>query len=116
MKTTKLVIGIVAIVLSVVILFQSCAASAANAMSGNGEVGGSAGFILALCLMIGGIVGIATRNSMGRGGQITAGSFFVLGAGIGALMTGSYSDLYIWAGISVLFGAMYLVSAILDRQ
>lgn len=43
MKTRKLVSGILSIVLSVFVLFQSALAGVANTMSANGEAGGSAG-------------------------------------------------------------------------
>lgn len=44
MKTARLVIGIISMVLFVLITFQSCAAGVANTLSDNGEVSGSAGF------------------------------------------------------------------------
>ena len=43
MKTWKLVAGILSIILSVVVFFQSVLVGTANTMSANGEVGGSAG-------------------------------------------------------------------------
>ena len=67
MKTTKLVLGIISIVLCVFVLFQSCAAGIGNALSENGESSGSAGAILAICLLVAGIVGIATRNGKAGG-------------------------------------------------
>ena len=46
MKTAKLVIGIVSIVLFVFIAFQSCAAGMSNALEANGEMSGTAGLLL----------------------------------------------------------------------
>lgn len=43
MKTTKLVTGILMIVLSVFITFQSTVAGLSNTLSDNGETGGSGG-------------------------------------------------------------------------
>ena len=68
MKTAKLVLGIISIVLSLFVMFQSCAAGIVNTMEENGEVGGSAGLIVAVMLLTGGIVSIATRNG-GKGGN-----------------------------------------------
>ena len=48
MKTWKLVSGILSIVLSVFVLFQSALAGVANTMSANGEAGGSAGLFVAI--------------------------------------------------------------------
>ena len=59
MKTWKLVSGILSIILFVVVTFQSCAAGISNTLQENGEVGGSAGVLVAIMLLAGGIVSIA---------------------------------------------------------
>ena len=61
MKTAKLVIGIISMVLFVLVAFQSCAAGLGNALADNGEVSGTSGMLLAFCMLIAGIVGVATR-------------------------------------------------------
>jgi hypothetical protein len=109
MKTAKLVIGIISMVLSVFVLFQSCAAGMANTLSSNGQLGGTGGIFVAICLMIAGIIGVATRNSVKNGGALTAAGFCLAGALIGGVMAGDYSDLYIWSFIAWAFGAVYLV-------
>lgn len=63
MKTWKLVAGILSIILSVVVFFQSVLVGTANAMLDNGEVGGSAGVFVSILMLAGGIVSIAVRNS-----------------------------------------------------
>ena len=50
MKTAKLVTGILSIILFVFVTFQSCAAGVGNALSANGEVSGTAGVMVAVCL------------------------------------------------------------------
>lgn len=97
MKTWKLVSGIISIVLFVIVGFQSCAVGIGNTLQDNGEVGGSAGIIVAIMLLVGGIVSIATRNG-GKGGNIALIVLFGLGALCGFTMGGSYSDLSVWAG------------------
>ena len=72
MKTTKLVLGILGLNFSIVIMFQSCAASVVNALDDNGDVGGFAGYLVAFLLIAGSIVMIATRNGTGKGGSIAA--------------------------------------------
>ena len=64
MKTWKLVSGIISIVLFAFVMFQSCAAGISNSLEANGESGGSAGVIVAIMLLAGGIVSIATRNGL----------------------------------------------------
>ena len=70
MKIWKLVSGILCIVLFGLVTFQSCAAGVANAMEENGEIGGSAGVLVAILLLVGGIVSIVTRKSERKGGDI----------------------------------------------
>lgn len=50
MKTAKLVIGIISMVLFVLVAFQSCAAGLGNALADNGEVSGTSGMLLAFCM------------------------------------------------------------------
>ncbi|NBI81655.1 hypothetical protein D3Z48_06075 [Clostridiaceae bacterium] len=116
MKTAKLVTGILSIVLSFFVLFQSCAAGMYNAMSANGEVSGSAGFVVALLMIAGGIVGIATRNSQGKGGSIAATILYGLAFLLGATNAGSYGDLVIWSALCLILAMMYLISAIRTKK
>ena len=115
MKTAKLVIGIVSMVLSVFVLLQSCAAGAANALSANGQVSGTAGLMVAAAFIIAGIVGVATRKATGRGGALTAAGFYLAAALIGVASAGNYTDLYVWSFVAWAFGAVYLVDAFYDR-
>ena len=111
MKTWKLVSGILSIVLFVFVTFQSCAAGVANTLEANGEVGGSAGIIVAIMLLAGGIVSIATRKS-GKGGNIALIVLFGIGALCGYTMAGSYGDLYIWATWCLICAVLAIVSLV----
>ena len=51
MKTWKLVSGILSIVLFIMVAFQSCAVGIGNTLGETGEVGGSAGIIVAIMLL-----------------------------------------------------------------
>lgn len=97
MKTWKLVSGILSIVLSLIVLFQSCAVGLSNTLQKNGELGGSAGFIVTLMLISGGIVSIATRNSKKQGGNIALIVLYGLGALLGYSQMDNYGDLLVWA-------------------
>lgn len=112
MKTTKLVFGVLSICLTVMVLFQSCAAGAANALESNGEVGGTGGFIVAILLLAGGIVMIATRKSEKRGGSITGLVLYLLAAFIGFATAGSYTDLKIWSGFALLVAVINIVALV----
>ena len=96
MKTWKLVSGILSIVLFFMVAFQSCAAGLSNSLSETGEVSGSAGIIVAIMLLAGGIVSIATRKGS-KGGNIALIVLFGIATFFGYTLAGSFSDLKSWA-------------------
>ncbi len=112
MKTWKLVSGILSIILFAFVAFQSCAAGMSNALEENGEISGSAGIIVAILLLTGGIVSIATRKSSGKGGNIALIIIFGLAALLGFAGHGSYSDLVIWAWWCLINAVMAVVAII----
>lgn len=110
MKTTKLVIGIISIVLFILVAFQSCAAGVGNALEGGEEISGGVGILLAFCMLIAGIVGIATRSS--KGGGIVAGVFYLVGGLMGIGNYGSFADLQIWSVLCIIFGVVFIVGSL----
>lgn len=115
MKTWKLVSGILSIVLFLVVTLQSCAAGVSNMLAENGEVGGSAGVLLAIFMLAGGIVSIVTRNAKGKGGNIALIVLFGLAFLVGFFNAGSYSDLKIWS-FWCLINAILAVAAMLKKN
>lgn len=109
MKTAKLVTGILCMVFTLLVLFQSCAAGISNTISENGEVSGSAGLLLAILMLAGGIVEVATRKSSKKGGAIAAMILFVLAAILGFANAGSYADLKIWSAWCLILGILNLL-------
>lgn len=107
MKTAKLVIGIISFVLCLLIMLQSCAAGLGNALADNGEVGGSAGMLVAFLMLAAGVVGVSTRTS--KGGGMTAGGLYVLAGLIGISNYGSYADLKIWSILCFIFAIVFFV-------
>lgn len=107
-KTVRLVIGIISIVLFFLVSLQSCAAGIGNALSASGEVSGSAGFLLAICMLISGIITICLKNKKTNIAFILPTVFYMLGAIIAAANVGSYSDLKIWSIIAALFGVLHI--------
>ena len=83
MKVWKLVSGILSMVLFILVAFQSCAAGVSNALENNGEVSGSAGLIVAVLMLAGGIVSVATRKSEKMGGNLALIILFGLAALLG---------------------------------
>lgn len=109
MKTAKLVIGILSMVLFLVIVLQSCIVGVGNVLVENDEISGSAGVFLAICMLVAGIVGVATRKHFAGG--IVAGSFYL----VGACNYGTYSDLLVWSILSACFGVTFILGTILAK-
>lgn len=114
MKTTKLVLGILTIVLSCIVLFQSCAAGAVNALEDNGESSGTGGAFVAMLMLAGGITMIASRKNTAKGGSIAGIILFGIAALIGFSSAGSvFKDLIVWAVLCVILAAINLLAVIL---
>lgn len=94
MKTWKLVSGIISIVLSVFVVFQSMMAGLANALEESGQSSGSAGLVVSICMLCGGIVSIVSRKNNSKGTNITLIILFGLATFTGFVLAGNYSDLY----------------------
>ncbi len=116
MKIWKLVSGILSMILFVLVAFQSCAAGVANALEANGEVSGSAGIIVAILMLAGGIVSVATRKSEKKGGNIALIILFGLAALMGFANYGSYSDLAIWSGWCLINAVLAVVALITGKK
>lgn len=112
MKTTKLIMEIISIVLFALVSLQSCAAGMANSLQNNGETSGAAGLMLAFCMLIAGIIGICTRKN--RTGGIAAGIFYLMGGliGISNYGNGSFADLAIWSVLCFIFGGVFLLGSL----
>lgn len=113
-KTTRMVIGIISLVLTLIILFQSCAAGVVNTIENNGDVGGSAGFLLSICMIVGGILGIVCRKQ--KIGSIVAGCFYAFGGLVGLPNSSTYKDLIVWSVISIIFSAVFIITGAIQKE
>ena len=116
MKVWKLVSGILSMILFALVTLQSCAAGVANALEENGETSGSAGLLVAVLMLAGGIVSVATRKSTKKGGNIAMIVLFGLAALIGFANYGSYSDLAIWSGWCLINAILAIVAIITGKK
>ena len=97
MKTAKLVIGIVSIVLALVMLFQSCAANVGSVLATAGtDMSGAIGTFAAILLIVAGIIGIAARKS--KGGTIAA-----------------FIYLIVWGVVSLVFAVVFIISVFVQH-
>lgn len=111
-SVARLVIGILSIVLSLLILFQSCAAGIVNTLADTGDVGGSAGFMVAVIFIVSGIIGIVTRNSQKKTGPIVCFVLYLLAGLLAVSNSAVYADLQIWGILSIVFGVIFLIAGI----
>ena len=116
MKVWKLVSGILSIILFVFVSFQSCAAGLSNALEANGEASGTAGIMVAVFMLAGGIVSIATRKAKGKGGNIALIILFGIAALVGFTNYGSYSDLAIWSGWCLITAVLAVIAMITGKK
>lgn len=96
MKTWKLVSGIISTVFSVFVVFQSMMAGLANALEESGQSSCSAGLVVSICMLCGGIVSIVSRKNNSKGTNIALIILFGLATFTGFVLAGNYSDLYIY--------------------
>jgi hypothetical protein len=116
MNVLKLVVSIITLVLSMFVIFQSCAAGLANSLSENGEIGGTGGLFLAIMFIAAGVVGLVTRKSEKVGGGVATVILYLLAGIIGFASAGSYSDLYIWSGLSIVFAIIFVIGIFATKK
>jgi len=113
-NVAKLIIGIISIVLSALIFYQSyyvrMAAAFSSIFGGNEDLSGFVGLIVAVLVLTAGIVGIVTRSA--RGGGITTGVLYVLASFIGLSSHGMFVDLIIYAVIVGIFGLIFIIGSV----
>lgn len=110
MRTWKLVSGIISIVLSVFVVFQSMIAGLANALEANEQSSGSAGLVVSICMLCGGIVSIVSRKNNSKGTNIALIILFGLATLTGFVLAGNYSDLYIWSAWCLINAVLAIIS------
>ncbi|HCX39622.1 MAG TPA: hypothetical protein DG851_01195 [Lactobacillus acetotolerans] len=109
MKITKLVVGILQIILGVYIAFMSMTLGMVHAVENSHDAGGTAGMITAILFLTTGIVYISTRKSPKLGGDI-AGLVMMLLAWIIAISNAhDYGDLQIWGWLALIIGVGFFV-------
>ena len=112
----RTVLGILSIILFIFVAMQSCAAGLGNALSDNGEVGGSAGALCALNLLVAGLIVLVARKTVKKAPMIVAAVLMFLNLFYGMILAGSYADLQIWGVLSFIFGLVYLFSVLRKKK
>lgn len=115
MKTARLCIGIISMVLFVLIMFQSCTAGIGGAFSDK-ESGAALGSILAWIMLFAGIIAVSTRHST-VGAYITA-TFYIIASIISFCTINTlFFGVGIWWGIlSLIFTIIFICSGIYTKK
>lgn len=112
----RLVVGIILFVMSMFILFQSCAAGLVNAWEESSDMGGTAGILVVILMISTGVIAICTRNSASKGGPGTCAGLLFLAAIIGFCNAGVFSDLAVWSVVNIAFGIIFLICTIKTKR
>lgn len=105
----RLIVGIVMIVFSFPVLLQSCAAGIVNISEQNyNSFDGSIGFFVFLCMVIFGIISIATRKTKSYIFlRIIATISCAIFISISCLYDGIYKDLKIWGYLFAIYSIIF---------
>lgn len=111
----RLVLGIISIVISVIVIFQSCAAGLGEALSDADSTSGAGGVFTGLLLLAGGIVSIAARKT--KGGTIAAIILYALGAILAfANLSSMFGDLIVWAIVSLIWAVLLIITLFMKNK
>ena len=114
MKTARLCIGIISMVLFLIIIFQSCAAGIGEALTGDESGSAGNGATVAWMMLIAGLVGLCTRKTV-VGGYIAAAIYLIAGI-IGVTSTGIFADLIIWGVVALIFAVVFAAGGFLTAK
>ncbi|MGN0702835.1 MAG: hypothetical protein ACI4KL_06655, partial [Lentihominibacter sp.] len=108
----RLAVGIILFVLSMFILFQSCATGLVNTWEESSDMGGTAGILVVILMVSTGVIAICTRNSSSKGGPGTCEGLLFLAAVIGFCNAGVFGDLAVWSVVNIAFGIIFVICTI----
>ena len=81
-----------------------------NALEESGQVSGSAGLVVSICMLCGGIVSIVSRKNNSKGTNIALLILFSLATLTGFVLAENYSDLYIWSAWCLINAVLAFIS------
>ena len=111
-STGRLVLGIISILIFLFMTFQSCVVGTLNVLAETNDTGGTQGIMTGLCYLIAGIVGVASRNSLSKGGPMAAAIIYWLGAVCTIGGSAVYGDLAVWGVFAAILGFIFMLCAI----
>ena len=115
-KVTKLVVGILQILIAIFIVFQSMAVGLGHAMENSNDVGGSAGMFVAILFFVSGIVYLCTKKMDKLGGDIACLIINLIAWLLAITNAHDYSDLTIWGWLAFIIGVGFFVWHLLANK
>ncbi len=106
--TTRMIVGIISIVLFFLVSLYSCGVGFVNAVENNITGSGSAGLIIGILILTAGIISIAARKSLG--GAITTACFYLVSAIIGI----PFEEIIILSIVSLVLFCVIFISIVFD--
>lgn len=117
MSTARLIIGIVMLVFSIPVLFQSCAAGIFNSIKNNGGMDGTIGLLVSWGMIVFGIIAIATWRT-------TSHNFLAVMSVLSCLIfiycsfiyDGIFGDLVIWGCLFAVYSIFFGIASSAVKQ
>ena len=110
MKVIKLIIGILCILLSLFVAFQTFYLGPGNAIYSPIELDRSAAIVAVALLLLGGLIMASTCSSRGVGGEVICILLFSIVTVFVTILDGNYADLRLWAGLFLALAVINLIS------
>lgn len=109
-STGRLVIGIIIIVLSFIVLFQSYATGLIYSVGANVE------FLLAILTVLAGVIAICTRNTKSKVGPVIAAVLLLAGIAVGVFNAAVYGYLIEWTIVNIIFAIVLIICTIKTKK
>jgi len=110
----KLVSGIISVVMSAFIVYQSRLASLLATIQNTGDKSGSVGMIVAILILAGGIISIVTRYK-GGGANVPIILIFAFAGAYAITNHGEFLDLIVWGAWCFVCAIMAIISLVAEK-
>jgi uncharacterized membrane protein (UPF0136 family) len=109
MKTAKITIGILCMLLFIIMVLGACAFSLGGAFTDNDGMGSSSPIMIgmALLFLVAGIISVAGSKS--KGASLAASIVFGLNAALGITNFKQYMDIGLWMIVAVFLALLYFI-------
>ena len=114
MKVTKIIFGSLCLCLSMLSIFQSCAAGLYNTLASTGRFDGFIGLIVTFCMIVGGMVLLFTRTN--HSGTVPATVIFLFASYLGQSNKSFFGDLGFYGVVMSFFALTLSIFAVKEHN